>query len=171
MLRWLMGAAALLVLLAGGLPALAHTMNLTAELLLEDSRMAVRLVDPYGASVGGGTVSAEVRLQGTREAIPLALTEEAPGSYSADLPAMDAGQRFDLRINVLLGTDLYRLDLQGLQAGRGESLHRWPVKQVESSSFPWGAFLYGAALVLMGAATTLALVRRRSMAEGQGGPA
>lgn len=171
MLRWLMGAAAALVLWAGSLPALAHTLNLTAELTLREGRMAVQLVDPYGAAVGGGEVSAQVRPEGMREEIPLALTEEAPGAYSGELPAVAAGQRFDLRVDALLGTDLYRLDLQGLQAGTVESAHRWPMKQMEGGSFPWGAVLYGAALVLMGAATTLALVRRRTQPEGQGGSA
>lgn len=169
MLRWLTILVFTLVLLVRSDPAAAHTMDLSAQLSLADGQISVHLLDPYGAAVGGGEVSAQVRPEGSQAAVLVVLSEVVSGTYSAALPRLNPGQRFDLQVEALLGADRYRLDLQGLIAGGANSTHTWPMPAVEGASFPWGVLMYGAALVMTGAAATVALVRRRA-AGGTGGP-
>lgn len=162
MKRWLTMLGLVMVLLTAGAPAAAHSLNLVAALSFQEGNLAVRLLDPYGVAVGGGQVSVVVPQGGSRGS-PVILREASPGIYTGALAAPGGGEGFDLRLEAVLGADLYRLELKGLTAASLLAEERQePMLAVEPKGFPWGAILYGTAVVMLGAATTVAVVRRRS---------
>lgn len=164
--RWLVMLALLLAVLSAPGPGAVHTMDVKAVLSFAGGRLSVQLLDPYGAAVAGGQVSAVVRPEGSRRSVRVTLQEEAPGTYVGGLDL--AGRTMALQVNAQLGADLYRLELEGMPAEGDWSASAWPMAIVEPRRFPWGTVVYGMALAVLGAAATVALVRR-SAAGGQEG--
>jgi len=164
--RRLMVLILLLATLFGTGSAAAHTMDVTAVLSLEEGRLSVQLLDPYGAPVAGGQVSAVVRPEGSRRGVRMALPEMAPGTYVGSLTSVRG--TVAVQVDARLGADLYRVTIEGLPAEGGWSQIPWPMDMVELRPFPWGAVVYGLGLAVLGVAATVALVRRPAPAEQEG---
>lgn len=150
--------AVLLALSVAGIVA-AHSFNIMAAVSVSGNEVTVRVLDVYGASVPGGTATLALAPQGGKAGPARPLTEGKPGVYSATLDGVNPGE-YAATVEVTLGADLFRARLL---VPVGSSMPETAVEMVGIDKTPhWtGSVLYGAAVVLVIAATAVAFFRRR----------
>lgn len=151
-------ALALAVLLATS--AAAHSFNVMAAVSVSGSEVTVRVLDVYGAAMPGGKASIALTPQGGKTGAPRALAEVKPGVYSAVLDDVSPGV-YTAKVEVTLGADLFRALLQ---VPVGGSMAETAVDMVgidTTPHWPWSSVLFGAAALMVIAATAVAMFRRR----------
>lgn len=151
-------ALLLAVLLAT--PAAAHSFNVMAAVSVSGSEITVRVLDVYGATMPGGKATIALTPQGGKAGAPWPLTEGKPGVYSAVLDNLSPGV-YTAKVEVTLGADLFRALLQ---VPVGSSMPETAVEMVgidTTPHLPWSSWLFGAAALMVIAATAVAMFRRR----------
>jgi hypothetical protein len=142
----------------------AHAISLIAAVSMQGNQMTVRLLDPYGAKLEGGSVTGTAALTGGESGKAFPLAEGPAGTYQGNVtPAPPAGKTFDVEIQAQLGPDLFRAVLPSRVAGEDSPELLLPMMPVEpQQGFNWGPVLYLAAVVVLLTATAVAVLRRRA---------
>ncbi|HYG59405.1 MAG TPA: hypothetical protein VD902_15190 [Symbiobacteriaceae bacterium] len=154
------GVLVALVGLLAATAALAHSFAIVSAVSVSGSEVTVRVMDVYGAAVEGGTASLALAPPGGKPGKAVPLTEGPPGTYRGTLTGVNPGD-YDAVVDITVLGDLFR---GRLRVELGSSMAETAVEMVgidATPHFSWGPVLYGAAVVLLIAATAVAMVRRR----------
>jgi hypothetical protein len=154
----------LIAALVCALSANAHTLSLVAAVSNKGDLLSVRLLDPYGAAIQGGTVVAFSALPGGKSSKPVPLAEGPAGTYQgAVAPPAD---KYAITVEATLGPDLFRLTLPDRQAGQDSAEALKAMQPVElQPGFDWTPILYLGAVVVLVTATAAAMLRKRPVAD------
>jgi hypothetical protein len=153
------------LVVCGALPAYAHTLSLVAAVSAQGNTLSVRLLDPYGAPLTGGTAVAFTVLPGAIGSKPFPLAEGPAGTYQGTVTP--PGGTYELKVEATLGPDMFRLVLPNRQAGQDSAEQLVPMQPVEpQQGYDWGPVLYLGAVVVLVTATAVAMLRKRPVDDG-----
>lgn len=162
--RMVLLCSLLIAVLVCALPANAHTLSLVAAVSSKGNEVSVRLLDPYGAAVPGGTTVAYTALPGGESNKPVPLAEGPAGTYQGAVTP--PGGTYDLTVEATLGPDLFRLTAPNRQAGQDSGEVLMAMQPVEiQQGYDWTPILYLAAVVVLATATAVAMLRKRPVAD------
>lgn len=160
MKRLLSVVLSLLLLLGLAPVAGAHNLSTTAAFSLSGNELTVRLMDVYGAAVEGGQATASAAAPG-KKGQPAPLTEIQPGTYRGVIVAPGTGE-YDILVEITVFDELFRGSIRVL-AGDDLAETLVPMVPIDPplAHSIWGPVLYGAAALVLIAATVVALRRQR----------
>jgi hypothetical protein len=146
-------------LLITALPVSAHTISVTGAWSLKGNQLTVKIADPYGAPVEGGTVTAALGAPGAKPGKAVAFKEMEPGIYSGIISPPDTGE-YDTVVEITVVGQLFRGSLR-MKAGTDMAETLVPMLPIDPpQGFGWGPVLYGAAAIVLIVATVIAIMKR-----------
>lgn len=141
--------------------ALAHGAFLNASVKLTGPDVIVSVVDPYGGGMEGILVMAAAAAPERPRGQGVRLQENQPGVFVGSL-VLPTTPVMELFLEARIGPELFRA---AVRVPTGEDVEGMvmPMVHVEQAGVPWTAYLYLAAVFLLGIGTALALRRKRKM--------
>ncbi|MFZ5828295.1 MAG: carboxypeptidase-like regulatory domain-containing protein [Bacillota bacterium] len=165
-MRRFVTALALALLLAWPLRwAAAHELDLFGHISVDpQGEITVRIVDPYGALIEGQKVTASATAPGGQTTRAVTLAEGPAGSYRGVVTAPGA-ERYTVTVDLELAGDLHRIRYE-VTAGQGQPEQMLAMVAIDPpQGLNWSRILYIAAAVVLVAATAVALLKKRPVAE------
>lgn len=163
------GLLALILLTAMAPVTQAHNLSTTAKFTRAGNELTVRLTDVYGAAVEGGKGTVSTGPAGGRQGAKAALTEVEPGAYRGTITPPPGTGTFEILVEITVMDELFR---GGLAVRADEDLTDRPVIMVPIDRplqhSLWGQAAFGAAALVLIAATVVALKRQRNSEDEEG---
>lgn len=156
------------LLVAMAIPWAGAHMNALYAHVSVDSRgeVTLRVVDFYGALVEGQQPVAYATAPGGRPTESVTLAESQPGTYRG-VVTVPGAERYTVTVEITLLGELHRLRYD-VTAGQGQPEQMMPMEQVEPpKGTNWSRILYLAAAAVLVIATAVALLKKKSVAEGE----
>jgi len=146
----------------------AHNLSTTAMFTRTGNELTVRLSDVYAAAVEGGRGAVSTAPPGGRQGAKAALTEVEPGAYRGTMTPPGT-ETFEILVEITVMNELFR---GGLAVRADEELTNKPVIMVPVDRplqhSVWGQAAFGAAALVLIAATVVALKRQRNAQDEEG---
>lgn len=145
--------------------ARAHTGSMIGSVSVTGNKVTVKLMDVLRSPLPGVGVTVATGLPEKKPGKGMPLAEGPKGTYTGTI-APPAGEVYVITVDARPPSgDLHRA---AVRAGRGEDLPEilTDMAPVDEPGFPWGTYLYIAAVIALGTATAVAMLRKRAQRDG-----